>query len=57
MTRHPAHHLEAGKPFWKLRPYEDALNCLPAITAAGVALIPPLARADSPRMPSQHGWS
>ncbi len=24
LTLHPAHHLEASKPFWKLEPYEDA---------------------------------
>tara|TARA_Y100000588_G_scaffold348268_1_gene397730 strand:+ start:306 stop:1358 length:1053 start_codon:yes stop_codon:yes gene_type:complete len=24
LTRHPAHHLEASLPFWKLQPYEDA---------------------------------
>ena len=26
LTRHPAHHLKASEPFWKLRPFEDAPN-------------------------------
>ena len=24
LTRHPAHHLESGKPFWRLKPHDDA---------------------------------
>ena len=26
LTRHPAHHLKASEPFWKLRPFEGAPN-------------------------------
>ena len=26
LTRHPAHHLKANEPFWKLRPYDGAPN-------------------------------
>ena len=61
LTRHPAHHLEAGKPFWKLRPYENApelpsgyygcfLGCVDTTSVAST---------DSPEDTiSQHaGWS
>ena len=54
LTRHPAHHLEAGKPFWKLQPYENAPE-LPSgyYGCFWVALIPPLwRRLIHPRMPS-----
>ena len=54
LTRHPAHHLEAGKPFWKLRPYEDAPE-LPSgyYGCFWVALVPPLWRGlIHPRLPS-----
>ena len=54
LTRHPAHHLEAGKPFWELRPYEDAPE-LPSgyYGCFWVALVPPLWRGlIHPRLPS-----
>ena len=54
LTRHPAHHLEAGKPFWKLQPYENAPE-LPSgyYGCFWVALIPPLwRRLIHPRMSS-----
>ena len=43
ITRHPAHHLESGKPFWKLKPHDDAPE-LPSgyYGCFWVALIPPL---------------
>ena len=45
LTRHPAHHLEANKPFWKLQPYDGAPE-LPAgyYGCFWVTLIPPLWR-------------
>lgn len=53
LTRHPAHHLESGKPFWKLKPHNDAPE-LPSgyYGCFWVALIPPLwRRLIHPRMP------
>ena len=43
LTRHPAHHLKASKPFWELQPYEDAPT-LPSgyYGCFWIALIPPL---------------
>ena len=54
LTRHPAHHLEASKPFWKLQPHEGAPE-LPAgyYGCFWVALIPPLwRRLVHPRLPT-----
>jgi len=54
LTRHPAHHLESGKPFWKLKPYDEAPE-LPSgyYGCFWVALIPLLwRRLMHPRMPS-----
>ena len=55
LTRHPAHHLEASKPFWKLQPYEGAPE-LPTgyYGCFWVALIPPLwRRLIHPRLPTR----
>ncbi len=52
LTLHPAHHLEASKPFWKLEPYENA----PTLPSGYFAifwpcLIPPLwKRMMAPRL-------
>jgi alkane 1-monooxygenase len=54
LTRHPAHHLEASKPFWQLQPYDDAPN-LPSgyYGCFWVALVPPLwRRLIHPRLPA-----
>lgn len=53
LTRHPAHHLEASKPFWQLQPYDEAPQ-LPSgyYGCFWVALIPPLwRRLIHPRIP------
>jgi alkane 1-monooxygenase len=53
LTRHPAHHLEAIKPFWQLQPYDKAPQ-LPSgyYGCFWVALIPPLwRRLIHPRIP------
>ena len=43
LTRHPAHHLKASEPFWRLQPYADAPT-LPSgyYGCFWLALIPPL---------------
>jgi alkane 1-monooxygenase len=46
LTRHPAHHMKASLPFWKLRPYDDA----PALPSGyygcfWLAVVPPLWRS------------
>ena len=43
LTRHPAHHLKASDPFWKLQPYANAPN-LPSgyYGCFWISLIPPL---------------
>lgn len=54
LTRHPAHHLEASKPFWQLQPYDNAPQ-LPCgyYGCFWVALIPPLwRRLIHPRLPT-----
>jgi len=53
LTRHPAHHLEASKPFWQLQPYDEAPQ-LPSgyYGCFWVALLPPLwRRLVHPRLP------
>lgn len=53
LTRHPAHHLEASKPFWQLQPYAGAPE-LPSgyYGCFWVALVPPLwRRLVHPRLP------
>ena len=53
LTRHPAHHLEANKPFWQLQPDDDAPQ-LPSgyYGCFWVALIPPRwRRLIHPRLP------
>jgi alkane 1-monooxygenase len=53
LTRHPAHHLKASEPFWRLRPYVDAPE-LPSgyYGCFWLALVPPLwRRAVHPRTP------
>lgn len=53
LTRHPAHHLKASEPFWRLRPYPDAPE-LPSgyYGCFWLALVPPLwRRAVHPRIP------
>jgi alkane 1-monooxygenase len=53
LTRHPAHHLKASEPFWKLQPYENAPT-LPSgyYGCFWIALIPPLwKRLVHPRIP------
>ena len=54
LTRHPAHHLKASEPFWRLQPYDDAPS-LPTgyYGCFWIALIPPLwRRLVDPRIPS-----
>ena len=54
LTRHPAHHLKASEPFWRLQPYDDAPS-LPTgyYGCFWLALIPPLwRRLVDPRIPS-----
>lgn len=45
LTRHPAHHMKASLPFWKLRPYDEAPS-LPSgyYGCFWLAVIPPLWR-------------
>ena len=53
LTRHPAHHLKASVPFWKLRPYEGAPS-LPSgyYGCFWIAVVPPLwRRIMDPRIP------
>jgi len=53
LTRHPAHHLEAGKPFWQLQPLDEAPQ-LPTgyYGCFWIALVPPLwRRLIHPRIP------
>lgn len=53
LTRHPAHHLEASKPFWQLQPHDDAPQ-LPSgyYGCFWIALVPPLwRRLVHPRIP------
>ena len=53
LTRHPAHHLEASKPFWQLQPYDESPQ-LPSgyYGCFWVALLPPLwRRLVHPRLP------
>jgi len=53
LTRHPAHHLKASDPFWKLQPYDSAPT-LPSgyYGCFWIALIPPLwKRLVNPRIP------
>jgi alkane 1-monooxygenase len=53
LTRHPAHHLKASEPFWRLQPYDDAPT-LPSgyYGCLWVALVPPLwKRLVHPRLP------
>tara|TARA_A100001037_G_C14624209_1_gene402910 strand:- start:17 stop:418 length:402 start_codon:yes stop_codon:yes gene_type:complete len=53
LTRHPAHHLKASLPFWKLQPYEGAPT-LPTgyFGMFWPSLIPPLwKRIMDPRIP------
>ncbi|HJM66389.1 MAG TPA: fatty acid desaturase, partial [Candidatus Thalassarchaeaceae archaeon] len=55
LTRHPAHHLKASEPFWRLQPYENAPT-LPSgyYGCFWIALIPPLwRRLVDPRIPSE----
>ena len=55
LTRHPAHHLKASEPFWRLQPYENAPT-LPSgyYGCFWIALIPPLwRRLIHPRIPEQ----
>lgn len=54
LTRHPAHHLEASKPFWQLQPYQGAPE-LPSgyYGCFWIALVPPLwRRLVHPRLPA-----
>ena len=54
LTRHPAHHLEASKPFWQLQPYAGAPD-LPSgyYGCFWIALVPPLwRRLIHPRLPA-----
>ena len=45
LTRHPAHHLKASQPFWKLTPYADSPNLPSGYYALfWPCLIPPLWR-------------
>ncbi|MEC7500143.1 MAG: alkane 1-monooxygenase [Planctomycetota bacterium] len=43
LTRHPAHHMKASEPFWKLQPYADAPT-LPSgyYGCFWIAMVPPL---------------
>ncbi|MCH2180776.1 MAG: alkane 1-monooxygenase [Mariniblastus sp.] len=53
LTRHPAHHLKASEPFWRLQPYDQAPS-LPTgyYGCFWIALIPPLwKRLVDPRIP------
>jgi alkane 1-monooxygenase len=53
LTRHPAHHLKASEPFWRLQPYEHAPE-LPSgyYGCFWLAVVPPLwRRVIHPRIP------
>ncbi|KPJ81689.1 MAG: hypothetical protein AMS19_07860 [Gemmatimonas sp. SG8_23] len=53
LTRHPAHHLKASEPFWRLQPYEHAPE-LPSgyYGCFWIAVVPPLwRRVIHPRIP------
>ena len=57
LTRHPAHHLKASEPFWRLQPYDDAPE-LPSgyYGCFWIAVIPPLwRRVIHPRLPEGAG--
>ena len=57
LTRHPAHHMKASEPFWRLQPYADAPT-LPSgyYGCFWLALIPPLwKRVMQTRFPKQSG--
>ncbi len=57
LTRHPAHHLKASEPFWRLRPYEGAPE-LPSgyYGCFWLAMVPPLwRRVMHPRVPFRIG--
>jgi len=59
LTRHPAHHLKASEPFWKLQPYSKAPH-LPSgyYGCFWISLIPPLwNHLIQPRMPHDHDLS
>jgi alkane 1-monooxygenase len=54
LTRHPAHHLKASEPFWRLRPYPAAPQ-LPSgyYGCFWLAVVPPLwRRVMEPRIPT-----
>ena len=54
LTRHPAHHMKATDPFWKLQPFENAPS-LPSgyYGCFWIAVIPPLwKRIVHPRLPA-----
>jgi alkane 1-monooxygenase len=56
LTRHPAHHLKASEPFWRLQPYDDAPR-LPSgyYGCFWIAVLPPLwRRIMQPRLPTAH---
>lgn len=55
LTRHPAHHMKASEPFWRLQPYDSAPT-LPSgyYGCFWIALVPPLWRAImEPRIPGE----
>jgi alkane 1-monooxygenase len=55
LTRHPAHHLKASEPFWRLQPYDDAPS-LPSgyYGCFWIAVVPPLwRRVVHPRIPKE----
>lgn len=55
LTRHPAHHLSASVPFWRLQPEADA-PCLPGgyYSCFWLAVVPSVWRARvHPRLPTQ----
>jgi alkane 1-monooxygenase len=55
LTRHPAHHLKASEPFWRLQPYEAAPS-LPSgyYGCFWIAVVPPLwRRVVHPRIPGE----
>jgi alkane 1-monooxygenase len=53
LTRHPAHHLKASEPFWRLRPYANAPTLPSGYYACfWIAVFPPLwRRVVHPRIP------
>jgi alkane 1-monooxygenase len=55
LTRHPAHHLKASEPFWRLQPFDEAPE-LPSgyYGCFWLAVVPPLwRRVVHPRIPPQ----